>query len=481
MIKLEQLEILKKVNWYRQGGAVRIFYGAIPYLSGNKLWGWDRCIMHQKGEVNAGFFDRDIQRKCLMEAIEMQKNNRNYIDGLIEEWRETSQKVLDFCALSFNHDIGTWSDEELRVFLSKFQELHLDAWVKSLIIECSDPDGVSILHGIISVTGKSLTSEEFSTILAPFNLTFVQKEFAERIAIAQKKIEGHDISADLAEHAKQYSWYKDNWSYVHELDVTYFEELTEDDCANIEDRLKELKAARTHFAELQQNREQIIKQKSFSPGELSVFYMFARMTDWRDERKENSVHRPNTYLYQILKHIMKENNLSEDMAGMLRPDEVTGWKLADEKRKDLEERARQCVFICSSSGECEWLYDKDAELTYKIITKADSSSEIKGFAANRGVARGVVCIVETKEDFAKMKPGDVLVASMTRPEYVPLMKIAGAIITNEGGITCHAAIVSRELGIPCVIGTKFATQTLNNGDTVEINVSDGSVRIISSI
>lgn len=74
--------------------------------------------------------------------------------------------------------------------------------------------------------------------------------------------------------------------------------------------------------------------------------------------------------------------------------------------------------------------------------------------------------------------GEILVTGMTRPEYVPLMKKAAAIVTDEGGITCHAAIVSRELKKPCIIGTKIATQVLNDGDLVEVDAERGVVRVL---
>jgi pyruvate, water dikinase len=77
-----------------------------------------------------------------------------------------------------------------------------------------------------------------------------------------------------------------------------------------------------------------------------------------------------------------------------------------------------------------------------------------------------------------MVSGDVLVTGMTRPEFVPLMKLASAIVTDEGGITCHAAIVSRELGKPCVIGTKNATKVLRDGMLIEVDAEKGIVRII---
>jgi pyruvate,water dikinase len=67
---------------------------------------------------------------------------------------------------------------------------------------------------------------------------------------------------------------------------------------------------------------------------------------------------------------------------------------------------------------------------------------------------------------------------MTTPDYVPSMKVAGAIVTNEGGLLCHAAIISRELGKPCVIATKIATQVFKDGDMVEVDADKGIIRIL---
>ncbi|MBA7490644.1 hypothetical protein ES702_01185 [subsurface metagenome] len=103
---------------------------------------------------------------------------------------------------------------------------------------------------------------------------------------------------------------------------------------------------------------------------------------------------------------------------------------------------------------------------------------IKGNIANKGKVKGTAKIVMIRKEFDKFKKGDVLVASMTTPEYLPIMKIASAFVTDEGGIMCHAAIVSRELKKPCVIGTKIATQALKDGDKVEVDANKGIVKII---
>ena len=107
---------------------------------------------------------------------------------------------------------------------------------------------------------------------------------------------------------------------------------------------------------------------------------------------------------------------------------------------------------------------------------------MKGLTANPGFYKGSVRIIpfDLKTDITKlinqMKKGDVLVTGSTGPEMILACKKAGAIVTEEGGITSHAAIISRELGIPCVIGTQIATQVLKDGDEVEVDANNGIVK-----
>ncbi|HDS11810.1 MAG TPA: phosphoenolpyruvate synthase, partial [Candidatus Wirthbacteria bacterium] len=100
---------------------------------------------------------------------------------------------------------------------------------------------------------------------------------------------------------------------------------------------------------------------------------------------------------------------------------------------------------------------------------------LKGGGASVGSAAGPVKIIHSPSEIDKILDGDILVTEMTTPDYVPAMKRAAAIITDTGGRTCHAAIVSRELGIPCVVGTKEATKTLQLGQIVTVNGTHGIV------
>lgn len=105
-------------------------------------------------------------------------------------------------------------------------------------------------------------------------------------------------------------------------------------------------------------------------------------------------------------------------------------------------------------------------------------AEVKGQTASPGKVQGRVRILLKVDQLADFQPGEILLASMTDPRYLPAMKKAAAIVTNEGGITSHAAIVSRELGVPCVIATKIATKVFKSGDLVEVDATKGLVRRI---
>jgi phosphoenolpyruvate synthase/pyruvate phosphate dikinase len=110
----------------------------------------------------------------------------------------------------------------------------------------------------------------------------------------------------------------------------------------------------------------------------------------------------------------------------------------------------------------------------------DNLEELKGNIAYKGLATGVVRILKTDIDNKKVKRGDVVVAPMTIPSFMPALEKAVAFVTDEGGITCHASIVAREMHKPCIIGTKIATKVLKDGDLVEVDANRGVVTIIKN-
>ena len=110
--------------------------------------------------------------------------------------------------------------------------------------------------------------------------------------------------------------------------------------------------------------------------------------------------------------------------------------------------------------------------------KTREVDEVKGNIVSSGKVSGRVKIIAKKSDLNTITAGQILVANFTTPEYVPAMKKAAGVVTDDGGITSHAAIISRELGKPCVTGTKIATQVFKDGDRGEVDANQGIIRKI---
>ena len=117
----------------------------------------------------------------------------------------------------------------------------------------------------------------------------------------------------------------------------------------------------------------------------------------------------------------------------------------------------------------------DLKILQRYTLKETSQVLISGRAIGQRIGGGKVCLVESAADMNKVKPGDILVADITDPDWEPVMKRASAIVTNRGGRTCHAAIVARELGVPAVVGCGNATEILRHADEVTVSCADGDV------
>ncbi|MDI9399543.1 MAG: phosphoenolpyruvate synthase [Euryarchaeota archaeon] len=163
--------------------------------------------------------------------------------------------------------------------------------------------------------------------------------------------------------------------------------------------------------------------------------------------------------------------------------------LSDDEILKLSEQGEILEKHYGIPQDIEWAFEKGKMFILQsrpitTIKKAgDEAAESKeggkvlltGLGASPGVATGVVKIVTGAENLAKITEGDIMVTVMTAPDMVPAMKRAGAIVTDEGGMTCHAAIVSRELGCPAVVGTKQGTKTLSDGMLITVDGGKGKV------
>lgn len=158
--------------------------------------------------------------------------------------------------------------------------------------------------------------------------------------------------------------------------------------------------------------------------------------------------------------------------------------LSEKELNTLIERGLKVEELYGSVQDTEWGFDRDTKEFYFLqsrpITTIEEKKEVlkplcKGLPASPGIGRGKIKLIKDISEIHLVKEGDILVTEMTNPDMVPAMRKAAGVVTDEGGRTCHAAIVSRELQIPCIVGAKNATKVLKDGTFVTVDATRGVV------
>lgn len=234
---------------------------------------------------------------------------------------------------------------------------------------------------------------------------------------------------------------------------------------------------------LARSREDTLKKRRELFGSLKlskkekIIFKLAMQIIWLKAFRKDVMFYGFYIIDQVVRELGRRQGLSLMQMKYIAYQEIKDYKKfsADE----LNERYKFSV-IYSHQGKIKVYIGQQAKDFLKkqsfekvIINK---SHELKGTPAFVGKVKGRVKIINLPEEMIKMEKGDIMVSHTTFPSLVPAMKKAAAIVTDDGGITCHAAIVARELKIPCVVGTKFATQVLKDGDLVEMDANKGIVR-----
>lgn len=233
------------------------------------------------------------------------------------------------------------------------------------------------------------------------------------------------------------------------------------------------------------NRDEVMIESAFGLGEVVVGGKITPDTYIVDKNKlEIKSKKIAVQPYALLRNERGgniEKKLTKEEGGEQKIDDSIIIKLADYGKKieeyygvpqDIEwATEKNRIYIVQSRTVTTLM--KQREDAAKI--SVDLKPILEGLSASPGVAEGRVKIVSDVSELGKIMKGDILVAIMTSPDYVPAMKRAGAIVCDEGGITAHAAIVSRELGIPCIVGTEKATKILKENELITIDGSNGRV------
>ncbi len=223
-------------------------------------------------------------------------------------------------------------------------------------------------------------------------------------------------------------------------------------------------------------RQELIKKLKIKEPWLTIFNGFGDFMVTKIYRRFAQIYALYKMEY-ILKEIGKRLKLNLKEVRFMLPEEVEKALLSGKiNRREIKQRTKYCIYYVERGKDIIFIGEKAKKLAKITERKIEEAVEIKGQTGCVGKATGIVKLIYRPKDMARMNKGDILVSIATDPDIVPAMKKAAAIVTEQGGVTSHAAIVSRELNIPCVIGTKIATKALKDGDLVEVDANKGIVR-----
>ncbi len=247
-------------------------------------------------------------------------------------------------------------------------------------------------------------------------------------------------------------------------------------------RLKSKTAVRQELAQLnaqsEKNKKSFRKVRAQAPSQhrhlLDHAHLMAFLKDDRDDTRRQAYYNVRR-LYQLVAAALK---LSEQDLLYFTPQEIIAALQHDKSlsRRILSERKKGYAMVIEQ-GKILVLTGVHYKQMLKLIERKNTGQTmVQGTVASPGKVWGTAKVVPGIFQLDKVKKGDILITVVTHPDYLPAMRIARAIVTDEGGLTSHAAIVSRELRIPCIVGTKHATSVFKDGDLIEVDANKGIVK-----
>lgn len=287
----------------------------------------------------------------------------------------------------------------------------------------------------------------------------------------------YDGAAELWDNKKAIKWFIDRLLAKNKADINFLRKIIKKhkDTAN---RLNKI-LKRKHLNSVKELKEflELIKKGTYT---FLAFYYSA--VDKRTPRKlrETALRvRERDIFYDSADHLIRKTieHLYPRARGLTIS--ILMKELNSPPNNDvLKKRFKNCIMIIDGTTEITTInsFAKRNKKYKFLFDKILDTNILKGQTANSGYARGRVKVLRRVVQIKDFKRGEILVTPMTTPDFVPAIKKAAAIVTDEGGITSHAAIVSREFKKPCIISTKIATKVLKDGDFVEVDANKGIVK-----
>jgi len=337
-------------------------------------------------------------------------------------------------------------------------------------------------HELPKVLSPETLNEALTTLTSADGYSFFQQE---ELALFELIRTGSVDEVSLRAHTERFSWLLGNYATNKPLGSAYFCDRADALLATTQSPNERIREITRRLEQTNQRRAQIVM--NLPDGELKELAgqagFFVR---WHDDRKAEQLK------FQLVLH-----HLLSALGRILAiPIEQLEYWTEDECLAALQggpmvsadvvaSRRTLSLGWLTTTGKHELLVGANVQKLYEEYQSSSSDlklAELRGTVASSGsghVIRSIARVLRHPNDSYRLAPGEVLVASMTSPEYIDAIRKAGAIVTDVGGLTSHAAIVSRELNIPCIVGTKLATKVLKDGDLVEVDATKGVVRKIT--
>lgn len=332
------------------------------------------------------------------------------------------------------------------------------------------------------LTGKPVSDSDLGDFLHPATTS---SSAAYHQEILKLSLDNRISKKKISELSYRFCWIRMSWDGENELTAKdIIKDIIAEQKKTERQRLEELNQMAVYSDRVQAERNNLLNKYHIKPNAMSVYFeLLDKFNIFHDYRKEIQMC-SNQIIYSVLREIPRRFAVSYKDLLYYNNEEVNDLLARGKLVKSETIKARRAgMLLLIRKGQIkEFLGDAAISQGQKLVWSQFShkSEEIKGLPASRGMAQGIAFVTkDAKEANAKMKKGEILVTSMTTVDYLPAMRKAAAIVTDDGGATCHAAIVARELGIPCVVGVKVGTKIIKRGDNLKVDANLGVVRIIN--
>jgi len=422
-------------------------------------------------------------RRAADALVDLARRDAQIASTLRRAWQRDERRFEDFVWKEFPKiNLGSLTNTQLLRLWTRYYRLVLACLSSTGIIDHFALGTDDLIHEMVQkelqaqTPGKQWTetelAEAFTIATAPVCRSFLNQAEIDLLRIATGR-----SKQSLHQYQRQYFWLRNSYLSSRTVTVDEFQQkLGADDERDLDAELLKIEEAPKQN---KVRKEILLQQYSFSPLLRTLLKVSEDFTAWQDARKRT------TFLHAHVGSMLLEEIGRRSGHALEQLKYVTGFEvetLVSQDRppvEELEARMQGSVFLATPEGYYVGT-GSEVEKARKMMRGPERGDvhDFRGLPASLGKARGKVAIVRSSSEIARVSQGDVLVAVMTRPDYIAGMKRACAIVTNEGGITSHASIVSRELGIPCIIGTKIATEVLLDGDWIEVDANRGTVTIL---